>query len=106
MLEEKECFINRTHFKAIFKQKGFQSSIPGSRGLFQTIQGFLKFKHSVRVLGVFKAWGLPNINLFLYKPIQESTFNIHLKKLKPLEAAKAKRILMASKRATGAKVSS
>jgi hypothetical protein len=45
-------------------------------------------------------------DLFFYIPIQKCTFYIHLKKLKHFEAAKAKRILMASKWATEAKVSS
>jgi hypothetical protein len=49
---------------------------------------------------------MPNIDLFLYTPIQKGTFDIHWKSLKPFEEAKAKRILMASKRAIGAKVSS
>jgi hypothetical protein len=50
--------------------------------------------------------GLYHIDFFLYIPIQKGTFNIHSKSLKPFEAANAKRILMASKWATGAKVSS
>jgi hypothetical protein len=57
-------------------------------------------------LGTHKIRGLPNINLFLYIPIQESNFDIHLKKFKTFEEAKVRRILMASNRATGAKISS
>jgi hypothetical protein len=57
-------------------------------------------------LRTLKTRGLSQINLFLYIPILKSTFDIHLKKIKPFEGAGARRILMASKRATRAKVSS
>jgi hypothetical protein len=60
----------------------------------------------VGVLRIFKARGLPHINLFLYVLVQEGTLHIHLIQLEPFEATNAKRILMASRRATGAKVSS
>jgi hypothetical protein len=79
--------------------------IPCSRGLFQTIQSFLEFKNVVWKLGTLKTRGYLTYTC-LYIPIQKGTFDIHLKKLKPFEAAKAKRILMAPKRATRAKVSS
>jgi hypothetical protein len=35
-------------------------------------------------LGTLKTREFPNINLFLYIPVQESTFDIHLKKFKTL----------------------
>jgi hypothetical protein len=44
MLEEKKSFVHRAYFKTLRKQKRFQTLIPGSRGLFQTIQSFLEFK--------------------------------------------------------------
>jgi hypothetical protein len=37
MLEEKQSFVNRSHIKALCKQKCFQMSIRISRGFFQTI---------------------------------------------------------------------
>jgi hypothetical protein len=84
MLEEKMSFVHRAHFKTLRKQKRFQMPIPGSRGLFQTIQSFLEFKNMVWKLGTLKTMGLPNIYLFLYIPIQKGTFDIYLKKLKTL----------------------
>jgi hypothetical protein len=77
--EEKNSFINRTYFKTLFKQEGFQMLMLGSRGLFQTIQRFVELKNMVGKLRIFKAKGLSIINLFLYVPIQESTLHIHLK---------------------------
>jgi hypothetical protein len=50
-------------------KEGFQTPIPGSRGLFQTIQSFLEYEYRVCKLGTFKTRGLPNINFFLYIPI-------------------------------------
>jgi hypothetical protein len=44
MLEEKKSFVHRAHFKTLRKQKRFQTLIPGSMGLFQTIQNVLEFK--------------------------------------------------------------
>jgi len=43
------------------------------------------------MFGIFKTWGLPNINLFLDKTIQKSTFDIHLKKLKTFRSSKSKK---------------
>ena len=106
LLEEEQSFINWTHCKTHLKQEIFQALIPGSRGLLQTIQGFVDFKNMVGELRIFKARGLPNINLFLYVPIQESTLQSIWYSLNPFEAANTKRILMASKWAIGAKVSS
>ena len=83
LLEEKQSFINRTHFKPFVKQEGFQTLILGSRGLLQTIQGFVEFKNMVSKLRIFKARRLPHINLFLYVPIQEGTLHIHLIQLEP-----------------------
>jgi hypothetical protein len=77
--EEKNSFINRTYFKTLFKQEGFQMLMLGSWGLFQTIQRFVELKNMVGKLRIFKAKGLFIINLFLYVPIQESTLHIHLK---------------------------
>jgi hypothetical protein len=57
-------------------------------------------------LGTLKTRGLPHIDVFIYIPIHKGTFDMHLKKIKTYKATKAKRILMASKRATWAKVSS
>ena len=65
LLEEKQSFINRTHFKPFVKQESFQTLILGSRGLLQAIQGFVDFKNMVRKLRIFKARGLPHINLSL-----------------------------------------
>jgi hypothetical protein len=69
MLEKKKSFVNITYFKTLSKQKGFQTLIPGSRGLFQTIQSFFKFKNMVWKLGILEHRGLIHINLFLYVPI-------------------------------------
>jgi hypothetical protein len=44
LLEEEQSFIYGTHSKTLLKQESFQALIPGSRGLFQTIQGFVEFK--------------------------------------------------------------
>jgi hypothetical protein len=82
MIEEKRTFVHRAHFKTLRKEKRFQTLMPGSRGLFQTIQSFLEFKNVVWKLGTLKTRGLHNIYLFLYIPIQKGTFDIHLKKLK------------------------
>jgi hypothetical protein len=57
LLEEEQSFINWTHFKTLLKQESFQALIPGSRGLFQTIQGFVEVKDMVRKLRIFKAGG-------------------------------------------------
>jgi hypothetical protein len=51
---------------------------PGSWRLFQTIQSFVELKNMVGELRIFKARGLPNINIFLYVPVQESIVHIHL----------------------------
>jgi hypothetical protein len=84
MLEEKKSFVHRAHFKTLRKHEIFQTLIPGSRGLFQTIQSFLEFKNMVWKLGTLKTMGLPNIYRFLYVPIQKGSFDIHLKKIKTL----------------------
>jgi hypothetical protein len=57
LFEEEQSFINRTHSKTLLKQEIFQVLVPGSRGLFQTIQGFVEFKNMVRELRIFKARG-------------------------------------------------
>jgi hypothetical protein len=57
LLKEEQSFINRTHLKTLLKQESFQALIPGSRGLFQTIQGFVEFKNMVGELRIFKARG-------------------------------------------------
>jgi hypothetical protein len=57
--------------------------ILGSWGLFQPIQVFMELINIVRKLQIFKAMGLPHINLFLYVPIQEGTLHIHLIQLEP-----------------------
>jgi hypothetical protein len=69
MLKEKKSFIDRAHFKMLYKQKTFQTLILGSMGLFQTIHRFLKFENMVWKLGILKTRGLPHINLFLHIPI-------------------------------------
>jgi hypothetical protein len=83
LLEEEQSLIYGTHPKTLIKQESFQTLILGSRDLFQTIQGFVEFKNMVGVLRIFKAMGLPHINLFLYVPIQEGTLHIHLIQLEP-----------------------
>jgi hypothetical protein len=42
-------------------------------------------------LRTLKIRGLPHINLFLYIPIQESTFDIHLKRFRTLQSSKSKK---------------
>ena len=106
MLEEKNSFVRRAHFKTLWKQERFQTFITGSRGLFQTIQSFLEFKNMVWNLGTLKTRGLPHIDLFLYTPIQKALLTSIWKSLKPYEEAKNKRILMVSKWATGENASS
>jgi hypothetical protein len=88
LFEEEQSFINLTHFKTLLKQEGFQTLILRSQGLFQTIQGCVEFKDMVRKLRIFKARQLPNINLFLYVPVQESTLHIHLIQLEPFQSCK------------------
>jgi hypothetical protein len=66
----------------------------------------MEFTNIVGELRFFKARWLPNINLFLYVPVQESTLHIYLIQLESFEAVNAKRILVASRQAIGAKVSS
>jgi hypothetical protein len=88
LLEEKQSFINRTHLKTLIKQESFQTLILGSRGLLQPIQGIVEFKNMVGELRIFKTRGLPNINLFLYIPVQESTLHIHLIQLEPFRSYK------------------
>jgi hypothetical protein len=83
MLEEKKSFIHRAHLKTLCKQERFQMLIPGSRGFFKTIQTCLEFKTwfgnmELSKLGVVSHKPLP------YIPIQKSTFDIHLKKVKTL----------------------
>src|SRR6185437_13192220 len=55
---EEQSFINTSHFKALSQQKGFQSIIPSSRCLFQTVNSFLKFINTVWKLGIFETRGL------------------------------------------------
>ena len=43
-LLEEQSLIYGTHPKTLIKQESFQTLIPGSRGLFQPIQGFVEFK--------------------------------------------------------------
>jgi hypothetical protein len=88
LLEEKQSFINRAHLKTFIGQEGFQTLIPDSRGLCQTIQGFVEFKNMVGKLRIFKARGLPHINLFLYVPVQEGTLHVHLIQLEPFQSCK------------------
>jgi hypothetical protein len=78
LIEEEQSLIYETHPKTFIKQESFQTLILGSRGLFQTIQGFVEFKNMVVELRIFNARGLPHINLFLYVPIQEGTLHVHL----------------------------
>jgi hypothetical protein len=58
-------------------------------GLFQTIQSFLKFKTWFGNLELSKLEA--HIHLFLYIPIQKSTFDIHLEKFKTLLNSKSKK---------------
>ena len=88
LLEEEQSLIYGTHPKTLIKQEGFQTLILGSRGLFQTIQGFMEFKNMVGELRIFKARGLPHIHLFLYVPIQEGTLHVHLIQLEPFRSCK------------------
>src|SRR6185295_18347688 len=90
--EEKQSLIYRSHDKPLLKQKGSQPRIPGSRGLFQTIQSLLKLEDPVWKLRTLKARGLLHIDLLLYKPVQEGTLYIHLVQLELLRTAKAKKI--------------
>jgi hypothetical protein len=57
LLEEEQSLIYETHAKTLIEQESFQTLIPGSRGLFQTIQGFVESKNMVGVLRIFKARG-------------------------------------------------
>jgi hypothetical protein len=58
LLEEEQSLIYGSHPKTLIKQESFQTLIPGSRGLFQTIQGFVEFKNMVGELRIFKARGV------------------------------------------------
>jgi hypothetical protein len=81
MLEEKRV-LSPDPILIPFKSR--KDLIPGSKGLFQTIQSFLEFKNMVSKLGTLKTRGLSHIHLFLYILIQKGTFDIHLKTLKTL----------------------
>src|SRR6185437_6878463 len=88
---EEQSFINTSHFKTLSEQKDFQSIIPSSRCLFQTVKSFLKFINMVWKFGIFETRGLLYINLFFNKTIQEGRFNIHLENLKTLGSSKCKK---------------
>src|SRR6185436_20764058 len=88
---EEQSFIHTSHFKTLSQQKYFQSIIPRSRGLFQTVKCFLKFINTVWKLGIFETRGLLHITLFLNKTIQEGRFNIHLENFKTLGSSKCKK---------------
>jgi hypothetical protein len=53
-------------------------------GLLEPIKRLLEFIHMVRVLAIFKAGRLLNIDLFLDRDIEEGTFHVHLIKLKAM----------------------
>jgi hypothetical protein len=61
-----------------------QAFIPCSWGLLEPIKRLLEFIHMVRVLTIFKAGRLLNIDLFLDGSIKEGTFHVHLIKLKAM----------------------
>src|SRR4029078_8941784 len=49
---EEQSFISTSHFKALSQQKGFQSIIPSSRCLFQTVKSCLEFINMVWKFGI------------------------------------------------------
>jgi hypothetical protein len=79
-----ESRIGFTDFEAISDKKISQAFIPSSWGLLEPIKRLREFIHMVRILTIFKAERLLNIDLFLDRSIEEGTFYVHLIKLKAM----------------------
>jgi hypothetical protein len=73
-----ESRIGLSDFEAISDKKISQAFIPCSWGLLEPIKRLSEFIHMVRILTIFKAGGLINIDLFLDRAIEESTLHVHL----------------------------
>jgi hypothetical protein len=80
----KESRIDFTDFEAISDKEILQAFIPCSWGLLDPIKRLWEFINMIRVLTIFKAERLLNIDLFFDWSIQESTFHVHLIKLKTM----------------------
>jgi hypothetical protein len=80
----KESRIGLANFEAISDKKISKAFIPCSWGLLEPIKRLREFIYMVRILTIFKARRLLNIDLFLDWSIEESTLHVHLIKLKAM----------------------
>jgi hypothetical protein len=83
----------------------FKRSFQALRACFKPYKAFWSL-NMVRKLGTLKTRGYLTYNSSSIYPFKKALLTSVWKRLKPFEATKAKRIIMALKRATGAKVSS
>jgi hypothetical protein len=79
-----ESEIRLTNPKTIFNEKIPKTFIPCSWCLLKPIECLIKFINMIKILFTFKVGWLLHIHLFFYWTIQESTPDIHLKKLKTM----------------------
>jgi hypothetical protein len=80
----KERRIGLTDFEAISNKEISKALIPCSWGLLEPIKRLRELIDMVRILTVFKAGRLLNIDLFLDWSIEEGAFHVHLIKLKAM----------------------
>jgi hypothetical protein len=80
----KECRIGLSDFESICNKKISKAFIPYSWGLLEPIKRLRELIDMVRILTVFKAGRLLNLDLFLDWSIEEGTFHVHLIKLEAM----------------------
>jgi hypothetical protein len=69
--------------KSFSSKKAFKRSYQALRTCFKPYKALWSLKTWLENLEFSKPGGLPNINLFLYVSVQESTLHIHLIQLEP-----------------------
>jgi hypothetical protein len=80
----KECRIGLSDFESISDKEIFKAFIPCSWGLLEPIKRLREFINMVRLLTIFKAGRLLNIDLFLDRSVEEGTLHVHLIKLEAM----------------------
>jgi hypothetical protein len=86
----KESRIDFSDFEAISDKKTSQAFIPCSWDLLEPIKHLFEFVNMIRVLTLFKAGRLLNIDLFLDRSTKEDTFYVHLIKLEAMVSSLGK----------------
>lgn len=71
-----------TIIKCLFHQKSTKVFILSSISLFDTIEGWFKFKNIIKIFMVLKTNRLRYIDFLIYKVVKKIQFSIHLIQLK------------------------